>query len=396
MPLVREALEAGTNRHASDRARDDGDGARRPRPQLPGEVLHAAAATLEAKLRSPRAAKAGKGNLVPVYREVTADLETPVSAFLKVRSRPVLVPARIGRGRRTAGALLVHRHRALPRDAHRPGRGVGRRPAHPARGGDWRASGRCPSRACRRSPAAPSVTWRTTQCATSSLAWSGRSKTPLDIPEVDVPVLRFACRLRPRPAHAQGDRALPARRRHRSCLCRRACVASTRSSTGSPIPTVPSPKRNVASGPRSQNGKARVERRAAKATWAMVDRIREYVDRRRRHPGGAIARLARPTAVHPFNIYRQMRTVNPSPYMFFLDMGDFQVRRSFTRTARQGRERRVSPTRSPGTRPRAATSEEEDRASRKNCWRTKRSAPSTSCSWTSAATTLGAWPRPAR
>ena len=31
------------------------------------------------------AAKGG-GNLVPVYREVTADLETPVSAFLKVRT----------------------------------------------------------------------------------------------------------------------------------------------------------------------------------------------------------------------------------------------------------------------------------------------------------------------
>ncbi len=36
-------------------------------------------------------------------------------------------------------------------------------------------------------------------------------------------------------------------------------------------------------------------------------------------------RLARPTAVHPFNIYRQLRTVNPSPYMFYVDMGDFQI-----------------------------------------------------------------------
>ncbi|HMS57257.1 MAG TPA: hypothetical protein PKA49_00280, partial [Tepidiformaceae bacterium] len=30
----------------------------------------------------------GEGNLVPVYREVIADLETPVSAFLKVREGP--------------------------------------------------------------------------------------------------------------------------------------------------------------------------------------------------------------------------------------------------------------------------------------------------------------------
>jgi anthranilate synthase component 1 len=33
-------------------------------------------------------AKSGAGNIVPVYREVTADLETPVSAFLKVREGP--------------------------------------------------------------------------------------------------------------------------------------------------------------------------------------------------------------------------------------------------------------------------------------------------------------------
>jgi len=36
-------------------------------------------------------------------------------------------------------------------------------------------------------------------------------------------------------------------------------------------------------------------------------------------------RLARPTALHPFNVYRQLRRVNPSPYMFYLDCGDLQI-----------------------------------------------------------------------
>ncbi|KAG6919974.1 hypothetical protein DXG01_013323 [Tephrocybe rancida] len=36
-------------------------------------------------------------------------------------------------------------------------------------------------------------------------------------------------------------------------------------------------------------------------------------------------RLARPTALHPFNAYRRLRQVNPSPYMFFLDCGDLQI-----------------------------------------------------------------------
>ena len=33
---------------------------------------------------------AGQGNLVPVYREIDADLETPVSAYLKVARPPTL------------------------------------------------------------------------------------------------------------------------------------------------------------------------------------------------------------------------------------------------------------------------------------------------------------------
>ncbi|KAJ7046605.1 ADC synthase [Mycena alexandri] len=36
-------------------------------------------------------------------------------------------------------------------------------------------------------------------------------------------------------------------------------------------------------------------------------------------------RLARPTSLHPFNAYRHLRQVNPSPYMFYLDCGDLQV-----------------------------------------------------------------------
>ncbi|KAG8720017.1 hypothetical protein FRC08_001376 [Ceratobasidium sp. 394] len=36
-------------------------------------------------------------------------------------------------------------------------------------------------------------------------------------------------------------------------------------------------------------------------------------------------RLARKTNLHPFNIYRQLRQVNPSPYMFYIDCGDLQV-----------------------------------------------------------------------
>ncbi len=37
-------------------------------------------------------------------------------------------------------------------------------------------------------------------------------------------------------------------------------------------------------------------------------------------------RFARPTDLHPFNVYRHLRTVNPSPYLFYVDCGGrFQI-----------------------------------------------------------------------
>ena len=36
-------------------------------------------------------------------------------------------------------------------------------------------------------------------------------------------------------------------------------------------------------------------------------------------------RLQRPTSAAPFDIYRALRAVNPSPYMYFLQMGDFHI-----------------------------------------------------------------------
>ncbi|KAG2221222.1 hypothetical protein INT45_013933 [Circinella minor] len=36
-------------------------------------------------------------------------------------------------------------------------------------------------------------------------------------------------------------------------------------------------------------------------------------------------RLARPTSLHPFNVYRHLRSLNPSPYMFYVNMKDFTV-----------------------------------------------------------------------
>ncbi|KAL0090487.1 anthranilate synthase component I [Phycomyces blakesleeanus] len=36
-------------------------------------------------------------------------------------------------------------------------------------------------------------------------------------------------------------------------------------------------------------------------------------------------RLARPTSLHPFNVYRHLRSLNPSPYMFYVTLKDFTL-----------------------------------------------------------------------
>ncbi len=58
---------------------------------------------------------------------------------------------------------------------------------------------------------------------------------------------------------------------------------------------------------------------------ASVLKIKQYIT-----TGEAIQvvlsqRLAQPTDAPPFEIYRALRTINPSPYMFFLDFKDFHI-----------------------------------------------------------------------
>lgn len=36
-------------------------------------------------------------------------------------------------------------------------------------------------------------------------------------------------------------------------------------------------------------------------------------------------RISKHTTLHPFNAYRHLRSINPSPYMFYIDMKDFQI-----------------------------------------------------------------------
>ena len=58
---------------------------------------------------------------------------------------------------------------------------------------------------------------------------------------------------------------------------------------------------------------------------SMIARTREYIIAGEIIQAVVGQRMARPTSAHPFQIYRALRTINPSPYMYYLDLDGFQI-----------------------------------------------------------------------
>jgi anthranilate synthase component I len=93
----------------------------------------------------------------------------------------------------------------------------------------------------------------------------------------------------------------------------------------------------------------------------MVARIIEYI-----YAGDAFQvvpsqRWSAPVPVEAFSIYRGLRAVNPSPYMYFLDFGDFEIAGASPEPLITVTGRRVATRPIAGTRPRGATVDEDQR-----------------------------------
>jgi anthranilate synthase component 1 len=72
-------------------------------------------------------------------------------------------------------------------------------------------------------------------------------------------------------------------------------------------------------------------------------------------------RLAQPTGLPPFEIYRALRSINPSPYMFFLDFGDFHIIGASPEILVRVEDGVVLTRPLAGTRPRGKTADEDYR-----------------------------------
>lgn len=75
-------------------------------------------------------------------------------------------------------------------------------------------------------------------------------------------------------------------------------------------------------------------------------------------------RVSRPTSLHPFNIYRHLRIVNPSPYLFYIDYLDFQIVGASPELLVKSDKGRIITHPIAGTVPRGQTLEEDNELAR--------------------------------
>jgi anthranilate synthase component I len=96
---------------------------------------------------------------------------------------------------------------------------------------------------------------------------------------------------------------------------------------------------------------------------AAVERAKEYIRAGDVYQVVPSQRWSADCPVEAFSIYRALRTVNPSPYMYFLDFEDFEVAGASPESLVKVSGRRVEQRPIAGTRPRAgSTAEDLERA----------------------------------
>ena len=323
------------------------------------------------------ARSAGPAVLVPVWREFLFDVDTAVTAYAKLAEPPVRLPARVRGGRRAVGPLQL--------------------PGHAAR----RAPGGSRTGRCRWWT--PEQGWKdvATDDPLGDLDARLRARKPAEVPRAAPPVGRGGrlLRVRRRPP----DRAAAAARRiddlglpdglflftdvvlaidnlqgprdgdrGRAGRARRCDEAELRRAYDD---AARAHRRGRSSASRrSRPRAARAQARARRATRRSrrAARARQFEaggrdasgvhPRGRRLPGRALQRLGMDLRASPFDLYRALRSLNPSPYLYFLELDGLTLVGSLARGARpRSRTAWSRCARSPGTRRRGKTPE-EDRA----------------------------------
>ncbi len=303
-------------------------------------------------------AGAGAVELIPVCESFIADCETPVSAFLKLRALAPTEPAFLlesaDQGQRVGRWSFIG---VRPRSVLRWSLGD---PGDPyALAAEQVAN-------CRQAPLAVAEPPPFLGGAVGVFGYDlvrtveplgppvgGRAPDPLGLPDMALMLtdtlvafdhLKHTVTIL---VNAEGDSESE---RARAA----AGIAEIRRALDGPVPH-PEPSPNPRGTPRFESNMPRQQ------FEAMVERIVRYI-----HAGDAFQvvpsqRWSAPVPVQAFSIYRGLRAVNPSPYMYFLDFGDFQVAGASPEPLLTVSGRHVSTRPIAGTRPRGESPEEDRR-----------------------------------
>lgn len=93
---------------------------------------------------------------------------------------------------------------------------------------------------------------------------------------------------------------------------------------------------------------------------AFVTKLRKHITSGEIIQAVPSQRLAKPTELHPFNVYRHLRQINPSPYMFYVDVGDCQIVGASPETLCKIEDNKVAVHAIAGTVKRGASASEDD------------------------------------
>ncbi|MGE7675850.1 anthranilate synthase component I [Lysinibacillus sp. NPDC094403] len=92
---------------------------------------------------------------------------------------------------------------------------------------------------------------------------------------------------------------------------------------------------------------------------AMVDRAKQHIRKGDIFQIVLSQRFTSPYTGNPFALYRQLRTSNPSPYMFYMDFGTYTILGTSPESLVKVKERKVTTNPIAGTKPRGKTVEQD-------------------------------------
>ncbi len=296
---------------------------------------------------------ADQGDILPVYREVTADLETPVSAYMKVARRPYsFLLESVEGGERIARYSFIGTE---PLSVVRTGAGQPNGPVDPL----------IPIQkamdAYKLAPFAdlgPFNGGMVGYISYDAVKYFERLPTPDNDP-VDVPesvfmmtttflifdhvrhVIRVVSHM-----FLEGD----ARAAYQEAVDR---IDDIVERLGSPL--------QVPFGESHEPAGSEVTSNFTREQYDhIVERCKEYI-----YAGDIIQtvpsqRFSRPTTAHPLSIYRALRAINPSPYMYYLELDDFHIVGASPEELVRVHDGVATTRPIAGTKPRGKTKEEDD------------------------------------